>query len=407
MISKEQFLLRQPSMPEESETDKFYFGVCNRLAQVAAEHKLFPSYPEKVMERAALALIGYYQDVIADAGIWRSFIDECRRLYGFPVPFYTSPSSSSDAASNDYFPYELNLADVQFMVWYALSMNYENRRVCDPFDPELIEGAEVWFSELESYYEEAPIPANYRFSAELEIHNEEDRPEIMRLANWLFMHCYLMTPAFALSLSELAAGYDLSTEDGIIEMQKRLDMAMWQDPTGPLALYLGEWLYLIVEGKLPPVSNKESKDNVHKYYTAFTEATGGKTLQFFATYEELNRFFITALGWTEGEEHLPQVKEDRDFVLMVDPQKGMLMARNIARCIASPDNPLYDKEYARLHAMDLLTERGLCPGDLLRLVCSSGWLPDARFPQSSNPVLSPSLQDFIGRCFLQEYYRGD
>lgn len=389
-------------MPEETETDKFYFDLSNRLVDLARERKLFPSYPEKVVERAALALIGYYQDVIADAGPWRAFITECRRLYGFPVPFYTGPDT-------EYLDFEMNKADVRFMVWYALSMNYENRRVCYPLNPEILEGADVWFEELEKEYEAAPIPQDYRLAQELELHSEEDRPAVMKLANWLFLHCYLMTPAFALTLSELASEYDLSTEDGVLEMQKRLDMEMWQDPTGPLALFLGEWLYLIVDGKLPKprdVKEEEEKEP-HKYYTAFTDFTKGKTLQFFATYSELNQFFIEALGWNEGEDHLPQIKNDHDFVLMVDPVKGMLLARNVAKCIASPDNPLYDKDYARLHAIDLLTERGVCPPDLLLLVNEKGWLPDARFPESDDTELVARNWNFIARCYLQQYYRGD
>ena len=395
-------MLRQPAMPEETDTDRYYLELCNRLADISREKGLFASYPEKVVERAALALTGYYQDVICDAGIWRSFITECRRIYGFTVPFY----SGND---DDYMDYELNRADVRFMVWYALSMNYENRRVRYPFDSELLAGADEWFEELERVYDEAPMPVAYRFSPELEIHSEEDRPEIMRLANWLFLHCYLMTPAFAQTLSELAAEYDLTNEDGVMALQKRLDIAMWQDPTGPLALYLGEWLYLIVEGKPAPVApeKKDEERGPHKYYTAFTEYTGGKTLQFFATYEEMNRFFISALGWAEGEEHLSQVKDDKDFVLMVDAEKGMLLARNVAKCIACPYNRLYDKEYAREHAMDLLTERGLCPGDLLRLICREGWLPDAHFPESEDYGLVARANDFIGRCYLQQYYRGD
>lgn len=401
MISREQFLLRQPASPEVTETDGFYFDLANELVSLAKEKRLFPSYPEKVMERTALCLIGYYQDVICDGGIWRSFISECRNLYGFTVPFYTE-------SSDDYIDYEMNKVDVKFMVWYSLSMNYENRRVCDPFDKEIIEGAEVWFELLEKYYDEAPIPSKYRFSAELEIHNEEDRPEIMRLANWLFLHCYLMTPAYALTLSDIAAEYDLATEDGILDMQKRMDISMWQDPTGPLALYLGEWLYLIVEGKPAPEPKPDGeKKGPHKYYTAFTSHTGGKTLQFFATYEEMNSFFIEALGWAQGEEHLSQVKNDRDFVLMVDAEKGMLLARNIAKCIACPDNQLYDKSYAQEHAMELLTERGCCPGDLLRYVCSRGWLPDAHFPDSNDYGLVEKNWDFISRCYLQQYYRGD
>lgn len=393
-------MLRQPSMPNETATDKFYFDLCIHLVEIAREQKLFPSYPEKVMERAALALIGYYQDVVCDGGIWRSFIEECRRLYGFTVPFYTDES-------HDYIDYELNLADVKFMTWYALSMNYENRRVENPLDKEILHGATVWYQELEKVYEEAPIPEGYRFSAELEIHNEEDRPEIMRLANWLFLHCYLMTPAFALTLAEISSEYDLSDEDAIIELQKRLDVAMWQDPTGPLALYLGEWLYLIVESK-PAPEPQEAKANVpHKYYTAFTQYTGGKTMMFFETYDDMNRFFIEALGWAEGEEHIPGVKNDSYFVLMVDEYKGMLLARNVARCIAAPDNHLYDREYAKIHAIDLLTQRGVCPGDLLRLINANGWLPDAVFPGSEDNSLVARNADFIARCYLQQYYRGD
>lgn len=400
MISMEQFLLRQPAMPEETETDKYYFSLCNRLADIAREKKLFVSYPEKVVERAALALVGYYQDVICDSGIWRSFITECRRLYGYTVPFYSKEG-------DEYVDYELNKADVRFMVWYAFSMNYENRRVCYPFDKELIEGAEVWYQELESVYDESPLPVDYRLAQELEIHAEEDREAMMKLANWLFLHCYLMTPAYALTLTELTSEYDLTKEDGILELQKRLDASMWQDPTGPLALYLGEWLYLIVEQRPAPEPKIAENKEEHKYYTAFTKFTGGKTLQFFATYEELNRFFIEALGWKEGEQHLEQVKDDKDFVLMVDPQKGMLLARNIAKCIASPDNPLYDKDYARVHAMELLTERGCCPGDLLKYVCEKDWLPDAVFPGSEDHVIVKENGDFISRCYLQQYYRGD
>ena len=400
MITKEQFLLRQPSAPEVTPTDEYYFKLSNHLIQLAEKEKIFPSYPRQVVERAALCLVGYYQDVISDAGIWRSFINECRRLFNRPVPFYE--------ADDDYIDYELNRADVQFMVWYALSMNYENRRVCYPLDSELLEGAEVWYAELSRVYDEAPIPQDYRLARELTMHDEEDRQTIFRLGNWLFLHCYLMTPAYALTLAELSSEYNLATDEGVIELQKRIEISMSQDPTGPLALYLYEWLYLIVENrKAPEPKQPEDAAGVHKYYSAFTKATNGKEFQFFATYREMNDFFISALGWASGEDHLPQVKNDSDFVLMVDPKKGMLLARNVARCIASADNPLYDRTYAREHAMDLLTVRGQCPPDLLEAIGRNGWLPDATFPGNEDHAIVSDNFFFIARCYLQGYYRGD
>ncbi|MFG6427798.1 DUF3843 family protein [Lepagella muris] len=416
MITMQQFLLRQPCAPEETTTDAYYLSLANRLVDISREKGCFASYPEKVVERAAMTLVGYYQDVICDAGVWRSFITECRRLYGFTVPFYygvVSDNSRKDGEATesdngeDYLDYELNRADVRFMVWYALSMNYEEKRVENPFSEEILMGADAWWEELERVYDDSPMPVDYRMTHELEIHAEEDSEAIYRLGNWLFMHCYLMTPAYALTLSEIASGVDLSKEEGMAELRQRLERSMSEDPTGPLALYLREWLYLIVEGKLPPLPKGVGEKPEHKYYTAFTRATGGEVIKFFSSYEEMNRFFIIALGWGDHQEHLPQLKGRHDYILMVSRDKGMLVAVDIARCISHPSNPIYDKEYARHHAIELLTERGRCPGDLLRYVCSNGWLPDAVFPGSDDHRLVADNWDFISRCYLQQYYRGD
>ena len=121
----------------------------------------------------------------------------------------------------------------------------------------------------------------------------------------------------------------------------------------------------------------------------------------------MNRFFIEALGWAPGQEHLVQMKGERDFILMVDREKGMLLARNIARCVAAPENPMYDKKYASAHAMELLTERGCCPADLLHFIFKNDWLPDAVFPGTDDHELVKKNRDFIARCYLQQYYRGD
>lgn len=399
MISMEQFILRQPAAPEETKTDPYYLDLANRLVEIAKSKHLFPSYPEKVIERGALALVGYYQDVICDAGIWRSFITENRRLYGKTLPFYE--------AAEDYMDYELNRDDVRFMVWYAFSMNYEHKRVENPLSEEILNGADEWWRELDRVYDESPMPEDYRLTHELEIHAQEDSEAIYKLGNWLFMHCYLMTPAYALTLSEIASAVDLSKEEGFIELQKKMEQSMAEDPTGPLALFLREWLYLIVEGKMPPEPKVKKEIEEHKYYSAFVKATDGSVIKFFSSYEDMNRFFIDALGWGENEEHLSQMKGAHDFILMVNKEKGMLLARNIARCIKHPDNPMYDKEYAHSHAIELLTERGCCPADLLKYVCENGWLPDAVFPGTDDHDLVSENWDFIARCYLQQYYRGD
>lgn len=397
LISKQDFLSRQPNYPQVTETDPYYWELANRIAEKGSEGELYKLLPKAVVKRMALCITGYIQDVVSDAGIWRSFVEANRKLYGWAVPFHD--------LSEEYVDYELNREDIRFLVWYVLAMSYEEMRDIYPHDPRLLELADSWHEYLESVYEEVPVPESYNISRGLDFNDPEDSKAIYRLGQWLFLHCYLLTPAFSMTMGEIMSDPELRKEENLPMLHERLDKSMMEDPTGPLALFTSEWLYLILNGKL--LSHNEGKGEPHPYYKKFTEATGGKKIEFFDTYEKLNRFFIEKLGWEEGEEHLPMMKGERDFVLMVNKDKGMLAARNVAKCIASPDNPFYDKRYAQAHAFDLLSVRGLCPGDLLRMLFENDWLPDARFPDTDDYNLVRENRDFIARCYLQQYYVGD
>lgn len=397
LISKQDFLAWQPKYPEITETDPYYWELANKLAEIAEESAIYPTLPQSVIKRMALCLTGYMQDIVSDAGIWRSFVEANRKLYGWSVPFHETPE--------EYIDYELNREDVRFLAWYALAMGYEEKRDIFPHDPMLLDLADIWFDHLESIYEDAPVPESYNIARGLDFNDPEDSKAIYHLGQWLFLHCYLITPAFAMTLGEIVSDPELIKPENVPMLHEKLDKALMENPTGPLALFISEWLYLILNGKL--LKHNEEKGEVHPYYERFTKATGGKTLAFFDTYDAMNRFFIDQLGWEAGEEHLPMMKEEKDFVLMVNKHKGMLAARNVAKCIASPENPYYDKEYADEHAFDLLTVRGLCPGDLLRVIFENEWLPDAHFPGSNDYKLVADNQDFIARCYLQQYYTGD
>ena len=403
-ISKEQFLLRQPAYPQLTLTDPYYYDVANRLARIIRDGKWLDEWPEGCLDRVALGLTGYLQDILTDSGIWRSFIERNRTLYGRWLPFYTTGET--------YIPHELNEEDVRFLVWYTLCMTYEERRVWNPEDEHIAQAAQALHAELDRIYEDpdAPVPEDYHISKGLELNNPAETDDVFRFGNWLFMHCYLMTPAYALTLAEMMEEQRRGGKEDMEELKRKLEESMMEDPTGPLALYLREWLFLIIEGKMPPLPKHEREaadvPGAHPYYTKFVAATGGERLRFFHTYDELNRFFIDALGWAEGE-NLAQLKPFSDFVLMVHPKKGMLAAREVAKCIKLPQNPCYDEAFAKEHAIDLLTMRGLCPGDLLQYVLEHKALPDARFPGTDDYRLVEENADFIARCYLQKYYRGD
>lgn len=394
----EHFLYYQPSYPEEQPTDRYYYRLCCRLIELAEKSGLVSDYEDITVKRAMVSLTGYYQDVICDGGLWRAFISQCRSLYGRTLPFYET--------DDDYMDYELNPQDVQFMVWYALSMYSGKHHFANPLDDKLMALAKILYDELERAYDESPMPEGYVFGRELELNDPNDAQTLYDLAVWLFNRSWLLTPAYAMDMAGIVAGFDI--EKNREEFQKRLEQAMSEDPTGPLALYTSEWVSLVAEGKLPRVYHPKKKDTGdHPYYTAFTRATGGSPIAYFHDYKSLNEFFIKTLGWAENEEHLPQMKNSSDFVLLVNREKGMLLARNVARCIADAENPWYDKEYARAHAFDFFSVRGLCPHDLMTYCLEHHFLPDATFPGSDDTRLVADNADFIARLYLQKYYRGD
>lgn len=398
-ISKEEFLIRQPGFPQTSDTDEVYLRIARRLLAETSGASFCKKLPESLTKRIVLTLTDYLQDIVADGGLWRSFVDANRELYGWSVPFHQTDET--------YIDYELNLEDVRFLVWYMAAMLWEDTRLIYPHDTELLEYADLCFSILDAEYDDAPVNPDYaHLSRGLEFNDPDDREKIYHLGNWLFLHSYLLTPAFALSLKELIEEIGPGDQEDALKLNTKLEEAMLQNTTGPLALFTPEWVYLMIEGKLPKEKEEESTAP-HRYYTAFTDFTGGKDIAWFDTYEAMNDFFIDALGWEKGVEHLSQAKGAHDYILMVNKNKGMLLARDIARCIASPDNPLYDREYAENHSIQLLTDRGVCPGDLLKRILSDGLLPDARFPGTDDFELVKENNDFIARCYLQIYYRGD
>lgn len=400
IITMREFLYSQPGGPEKHITDNFYLKIANDLLKAMDKSGVCRWLHPDIVKHLALCLIGYYQDVIADAGIWHAFIDQHRKLYeGRTLPFFNT--------GDEYVDYEINYEDIRFLIWYFIAMSDDTHRNIYPLDPRIEQLASISYSLLEERYDEAPIPEHYRLAHELEMNNPEDLEEIYGLGLWLFLHCYLMTPAFALSLHHILSEPELDNKD-LEAIEKRINQAMQEDTIGPLAYYMSEWLHLIVDHKIPTVHTQKKHDiEYHPYYLKVMEYTGGHNIVFFKTYQELNNFFINIIGWDKDERHLPDLAKSGWFAVMVHPEKGMLVASDVARSIAAPFNQWYDPATAASQAFLLLTERGRCPSDLLCEILRNKWLPDARFPGTDDTSLTIENADFIARCYLQMYYRGD
>ncbi len=409
-ISAKDFMLKQPNYPQVAESDKYYMVLAGRLAKIWDNARILMNVGEEVRRDVVLAVTGYFQDIVADAGIWRSFSTLCYELYRRPLPFFDRP--------DDYIDSELNLIDLQFIIWYVIDCEGERHGSLSPFDANIERLAQLFFNLLDAVYEEAPTPVEYNMAMDVDFNDEQDTEKVYDLSHWLFWNCYFLRPA-ATSTLRMAASKAQSiiesypdkeeAQQRLLEMNRQL---MVENTTGPLSLSIGEWMELIVNGAMPQLEDEQpvEADGEHRFYRQLVEATGGSRIAFIDGYDALEQFVGERMGWGKSENgHLPSMKKFANFVLLGNPRRGLLIAHDVAQYINHPDNPMYDAEAARREAHRLVTERGVAPIDLVKYVFENDLVPEARLPfeAGNKRSLLHENWDFFARLYLQTHYRGD
>lgn len=365
-------------------TDMYFTTLANELYR----QEFPPELPDIYRRKMCLYASAYLEDTISGLGLWASFIGEHERLYGKLLPFWP--------AEENYVRDEVNETDLRFIIWNTWEKATYPHPYINPNDERIIKLAASFYDTLSKAYETAP--ENERLNGYFTKFNSEKEAE--HKLTWLFAHTYLTEPAVAPYIKDMAPHHRF-----II-------------PTGPLALFLHEWIGILSDETswktvkdlfpVPETLLEDMKKTHAEIYQKFTEGTGGKRIVYLDGYESLHRFLADILKWPDDEDHmLPQLKKHKDFILMVHPEKGILLAKDICTYIADKNNPLYDKEEAQKHAFRLLTEKMLCPPDLLTYCITNRLLPDAMLPGGKEQMRVSQNADFIARHALLSFYRGD
>ncbi len=391
---------RLPDPDDFKATDEYYLTLAKYIGKLWENLKAFPEINETIRKHVIVSLVSYYQDILADAGIWRSFVAMCRRLYHRPVPFYDEP--------DDYIDAELNKIDVQFIIWYSLESQLGFNGLVSPYDSDIVRLANVVYKLFDFLYEDAPTPENFKPLMELDLDDRGQVRDIFKLTGWLFWNSYFLRPVSKHAYEpEVSEDEELTVEETLAD-EHRLRVT-FEQPTGPLALLAEEWLRLIVDNRFPKEKNRSKDEKEHKYYRALKKATKGREIAFIRTYGELEDFLSTEMGWGEAAEgHLPQMKDCSNFVLFATKDKGLIVAHDIAPFVKHPDNHLYDGEAAKSEAHLLLMQPGRCPVDLVKYLFANNLVPDAAYPSGKDRhKLLHDNWNFIARMYLNNFYRGD
>ena len=217
-------------------TDFYYAKVGNLLLRRLLRNPAKQELSEEVIMKMALKVVLYFEDIICDSGIWRSFAEKHQALYGRILPFYSF--------NGDYYADEPHVEDIQLLLWDVMMEEHENE-IINPENPGLSAIAYDFYEVLDDEFEKAPINETLKDFFEHPVFTN-DFIEMRNVLQWICSTCYLTAGRYKLR------GFH-ETFESIVKLlrfdrqdNRALYAAMCQQPfkykTGMLAMLPQEWL---------------------------------------------------------------------------------------------------------------------------------------------------------------------
>ena len=233
----------------------------------------------------------YYEDVMADAGIWRGFTDKIHGMYGSYLPFY-------DLNEKEYMRDEPNLDDLRFIIWNTLIMNrFPQGRIANPETPAVMKMATAAYELMDAWFEKIPVNEELKaFFAEAKF--MDDFYAQRDVLKWISYDCYLTCiPNNEDEIKDLADDYSMFLNGNHNMASYAAESVLpYATKMDPLALYAPEWLGAILranglEEKALEAEQQEQKPlDIYK----ILKADAGKGIEFEDT--KGGKFYVTDEG---------------------------------------------------------------------------------------------------------------
>ena len=243
---------------QTNSVDQYYVGIANEIHKRLYSSTIADAFEEEESIRyTSLCLAAWFEDVISQTGIWQAFTAECRKRYGAYLPFYP--------IKGDYFPDEINLEDIRFLLWHHIQYLCRGISAINPENPGIEQTAQEIYGLLAEEYETAPENERMQEFLYHSAMGEEDFFHYREILDWFHYQCYFNIENVAQCRDE--AERLLDDEKITPEMAETLIYATRTSLTfkgrrNLLSLTSPEWLALI--GKAHPEHQLWGKVKVRK-----------------------------------------------------------------------------------------------------------------------------------------------
>lgn len=164
--------------------DQYYTNIANQTYEIILSFGYDQYFDKKdEVKHLALCIAAYFEDVISKTNIWETFTEECKRRYGKFIPFYTDEQT-------EYYPDEINEADIKFLLWHHAQYRIMDDQVLNPIFGRLSFTARQIFNLLDKEYETAPENERFHDVVCNENSTEADYDKYRGLLIWFHNYCY-------------------------------------------------------------------------------------------------------------------------------------------------------------------------------------------------------------------------
>ncbi|WP_407405386.1 DUF3843 family protein [Sodaliphilus sp.] len=164
--------------------DLYYVNLANRIKKtILGGIKFNPYKTEDSLNELSCMLTAWFEDVISQLGIWQAFTTECEKVYGTRLPFYD--------VTQEYYPDEINVQDIKFLLWHHLQTLQGYKRIADPFSPHIDGLANELYKVFDEEYETAPENNRMQQYLTQELEEEGRFVGFRNILQWFHTQCYL------------------------------------------------------------------------------------------------------------------------------------------------------------------------------------------------------------------------
>jgi hypothetical protein len=231
-----------------SDSDVYFTSLANKILRTLQNDKLMAKdFGEDLFRQLALKSAAYFEDVVSQWGLFNGFRKLHLQMFGKKLPFYT--------LDEKYFDDEINLEDIQFLVWTTMQEHFNNNedhRFLNPENPGMAFVSEIIFDILVDEYETAP--ENKRIRELLHEWEYNSFFSFRELLKWLCYNSYLSTNHAQNTLNDMKiAARNNQKKNSALTADKLIYLiesnAIFNYVCTPLSIKAIEWFRAISENK--------------------------------------------------------------------------------------------------------------------------------------------------------------